>query len=635
MNCPLAYALLITIAALLLSAIPASSLSTGVSTQGTSSSSSSSRQHPQPGQQHVVVVGGGVGGLAIASRIASTDKSCKVTLLEKNSRDMLGGRCGSFDVSTKYGTFRHERGPSLLLLKDVYEELFTDCSGSIGRGTDKEASDYGLDIVQCIPAYQVVFDDGDRIELGFPQYQKHHDASALPSAAISEQESASIDKMNSYEANGYDKWEEYMAACSAFLDCGLPNFIEEIFDLPSFPAFIYQALRAKAKAWPLKPHSDVLDAIFDSEKMKALASFQDLYVGLEPYRNDDEIFGGVLRKTAPAVFGLLAALELHPTNEKAGVFAPVGGFRAVSRAFARLSEACGVQICCNTTVTQIENDGVHIIANGKSDFIQADRIVVNADLPFATESLLVSDTRTIANDNPQDNFDWDDSFDFSSGVVAFHWSVNIPCHDLNTHNVFLSASSKKDAVKSWGAVRENVRSDMKDDTPFNFYVHRASKTDPAAAPKGCDSIMVLVPTETLERRKEYAKLARDEAIERYKGQFDDVYVAKIRKAVLNRLSAVESLQGLENNIVNEVIDTPATYGYYYNLAAGTPFALSHGFSQLSLTRPSPRSKRLENTFFVGASTRPGNGVPLVLLGAKAVAQQVVEDMKTEQIEIAS
>lgn len=72
------------------------------------------------------------------------------------------------------------------------------------------------------------------------------------------------------------------------------------------------------KSWPLKSHSDVLDSTFSSNKMKALASFQDLYVGLEPYKNEDQVFGGVLKKTAPAVFGLLAALELHPTNEKAG-----------------------------------------------------------------------------------------------------------------------------------------------------------------------------------------------------------------------------------------------------------------------------------------------------------------------------
>lgn len=62
----------------------------------------------------------------------------------------------------------------------------------------------------------------------------------------------------------------------------------------------------------------MLDKTFTSNKMKALASFQDLYVGLEPYKNNNQIGGGVLKKSAPAVFGLLAALELHPTNDKAG-----------------------------------------------------------------------------------------------------------------------------------------------------------------------------------------------------------------------------------------------------------------------------------------------------------------------------
>ena len=154
--------------------------------------------------------------------------------------------------------------------------------------------------------------------MGFPHGSNSDTGTNADGVIISKEEQLSIDKMNSYEADGYQKWKEYMAACSAFLDCGLPNFIEERLDLPSFPAFLYQALREKGKAWPLKPHSDVLDAIFDSEKMKAMASFQDLYVGLEPYKNEEGLFGGVMKKTAPAVFGLLAALELHPTNSKAG-----------------------------------------------------------------------------------------------------------------------------------------------------------------------------------------------------------------------------------------------------------------------------------------------------------------------------
>lgn len=561
-----------------------------------------------PPPKHVVVVGGGVGGMSIAARIASSstqESPCRVTLLEKNSRDMLGGRCGSFDVTVSGydGPFRHERGPSLLLLKQVYEDLFTDCTDGV-----KTASDYGLDIVQCTPAYQVVFDDGDRIELGYPGNDSEE----------------CIAKMNRLEENGYEKWKEYMAACSAFLDCGLPNFIEERLDLPSFPAFIYEALRGGGKAWPLKPHSDVLDAIFDSEKMKALASFQDLYVGLEPYRNDDQLFGGVLRKTAPAVFGLLAALELHPTNKKAGVFAPVGGFRAVATAFERLCEDCDVDIRCDTTVTKVEEGGVHITSGdaSSSDFIQADVVVINADLPYATESLL---KQRSSKPTLTDIFDWDDRFDFSSGVVAFHWSLAAPCHDLNTHNVFLSAASKREAVQSWTAVRKNKRATMaaEEDAPFNFYVHRASKTDETAAPAGTDSIMVLVPCETLERKEEYANLDREEAIAKYKEQFDGDYVDELRSAVLKRLGAIPSLQGMESNIIDEVVDTPATYSDYYNVGSGTPFALSHGFAQLSLTRPSPKCRKSNNTFFVGASTRPGNGVPLVLLGAKAIAGQVV------------
>jgi len=250
------------------------------------------------GPSRVVVVGGGVGGLAVAARIASSTDS-QVMILEKNG--YLGGRCGSFDVKTKRGVFRHERGPSLLLLKQVYQDLFQDCSG-------KTSEEFGLEMKQCIPAYQVVFDDGDRIELGFPVNVPDCKDAELSSRA----------KMDSYEQNGAKKWDEYMQSTAAFLDCGLPNFIEERLDLPSFPAFLIEALRDGAKSWPLKPHSDVLDATFDSQEMRAMASFQNLYVGLEPFRNDDYFAGGVLRKTAPAVFGLLAAIELHPSNKNAG-----------------------------------------------------------------------------------------------------------------------------------------------------------------------------------------------------------------------------------------------------------------------------------------------------------------------------
>ena len=368
--------------------------------------------------------------------------------------------------------------------------------------------------------------------------------------------------------------------------------------------------------------------------MRALASFQDLYVGLEPYKNTDVFGGGVVKKTAPAVFGLLAALELHPTNKKAGgeyliiiilmldminngvinlagnifhficlfdylifltVFAPMGGFRSVGLSFEKLAEKCGVKIHYNITVTQIYENGIKYVNKTfsmdnddnrfpESNYIDADVIVVNADLPFSKRTLISTtkqDENVVSeNSTPQETFDWDDSFDFSSGVIAYHWSLDISLDDLNTHNVFLMGLNRTQAEESWRIVRNNPSLDITSNTsenillePFNFYVHRPVKTDTSAAPKGHDSIMVLVPCPTLTRNEEYSKLSRKEAIRRYKSQFSDTFIDQVRTAVINRLEVIDGLIDLKNHIIHEVVDTPGTYADFYNVGAGVPFGL--------------------------------------------------------------
>ena len=57
------------------------------------------------------------------------------------------------------------------------------------------------------------------------------------------------------------------------------------------------------------------------------------------------------------------------------------------------------------------------------------------------------------------------------------------------------------------------------------------------------------------------------------------------------------------------------------------FKQSHGFGQLSITRPSSEPPNKEKLLYVGASTRPGNGVPLVLMGAKLVANKAISKLK--------
>ena len=131
----------------------------------------------------------------------------------------------------------------------------------------------------------VVFEDGDTISLGFPwsKYSQGYSLEEIKQIQILEQES--VPKFDTLELNGLQKLQEYLNTCSAYLDCRLPNFIEERLDLPSFLAFLFEALREVGKRWSLQPASNMLSSLFTSPKFAVLALFQDLYVGLEPNEN--------------------------------------------------------------------------------------------------------------------------------------------------------------------------------------------------------------------------------------------------------------------------------------------------------------------------------------------------------------
>jgi phytoene desaturase len=48
--------------------------------------------------------------------------------------------------------------------------------------------------------------------------------------------------------------------------------------------------------------------------------------------------------------------------------------------------------------------------------------------------------------------------------------------------------------------------------------------------------------------------------------------------------------------------------------------------QLGYFRPGNRHARYHNLYFVGASTRPGTGMPTSLISARLAAQRMVEDL---------
>jgi phytoene dehydrogenase-like protein len=152
-------------------------------------------------------------------------------------------------------------------------------------------------------------------------------------------------------------------------------------------------------------------------------------------------YGLEIASCAPAyqvVFeNLLAAIELHP--EKGGVDAPIGGLEAVTNTLEWLVKELGVEIRRDTTVTQVDNHGVFTRQGESSTFIPADLVVVNANLPFATETLLT--------DTDLERYDWNDKFKYSSYSSAIIGAVL----DLPIVLVEMTTSTFEGASRTWVA----------------------------------------------------------------------------------------------------------------------------------------------------------------------------------------
>ncbi|KXZ53382.1 hypothetical protein GPECTOR_7g1278 [Gonium pectorale] len=190
----------------------------------------------------------------------------------------------------------------------------------------------------------------------------------------------------------------------------------------------------------------------------------------------------------------------------------------------------------------------------------------------------------------------------------------------------------------------------------NFYVHCPARTDPTAAPPGSDSLMVLLPVANIQQilRSQEAERRRGSPLAGLAGSLSAAadaavsgggsspsassssggsggevdyrsLVAAGREAVL-RSFAEAGMPDLKRHIVDELVIDPVEWRERYGLAHGAAFGLSHGLNQLSVFRPGISDKQVRGLYHVGASTRPGNGVPLAMISADLAVARVMQDV---------
>jgi phytoene desaturase len=167
---------------------------------------------------------------------------------------------------------------------------------------------------------------------------------------------------------------------------------------------------------------------------------------------------------------------------------------------------------------------------------------------------------------------------------------------LAHHNIFFSADYREEFRQLF-----DLGLPATDPT---VYVAASCKSDPRHAPPGHSNLFVLVNAPPLndrvdweERRESYADL------------------------VLRRLEDA-GLAGLRQAVRVRSIVTPRDFAERYNAYRGSIYGTSSNGMAAAFLRPSNRLKEFDNVYFVGGSSHPGGGIPLVLLSGATVAGMV-------------
>ena len=271
-----------------------------------------------------LVIGAGIGGLAIACRLAHA--GIKVTVLEKNAT--VGGKCNQYEDNG----FRFDTGPSLLTMPFLLDELFESC----GQNTSDFLSYTPLEIL-CKYFYS--------------------NGRELTCFADQEKTIAQISEFSAKDAHAYSTFLKYAETLyNRTKDAFLFNPLADFSDAASLPWLDLARINAFSSV------STVVDRFFESDEMRMLFKRFATYNGSNPY-------------VAPATLNVISHVELNM-----GAYYPKGGTHAIPRGLSDLATKLGVEIRLNESVIKvIIEQGIAKAVETENGRYNADLIISNAD----------------------------------------------------------------------------------------------------------------------------------------------------------------------------------------------------------------------------------------------------------------
>ncbi|HUR13206.1 MAG TPA: phytoene desaturase family protein [Mycobacteriales bacterium] len=362
------------------------------------------------------------------------------------------------------------------------------------------------------------------------------------------------------EARGYERFVRFAARLYRY---ERQDFIDRNTDSPV--DLLTPNLARLAAVGGFRRLAPAVSSYLKDPRTQRVFSFQSLYAGVSPFE-------------ALALYAVIAYMDAV-----SGVVAPVGGMHAVPRALAAAAEKHGATLRYGETVTRVvvQHGRAVGVETAAGERIAADVVVLNPDLPAALD-LLPPRRRRRLRSSPS-------CFLLLAGSRQDYTRT---AH----HNLHFG--------REWrGVFRDLTRRGRLMADP-SLLVTSATKTDPTLAPAGRHSWSVLAPTPNQTSGIDW-----------------EVVGPRYREELLHRLDGL-GYRGFGHAMEVEHVTTPLDWERQ-GLVDGTPFSFAHTLRQTGPFRPGNLVPGVEGVVLTGTGTRPGVGVPMVLLSGRLAAERVV------------
>jgi phytoene desaturase len=380
-----------------------------------------------------------------------------------------------------------------------------------------------------------------------------------------------LEKEFEFEPDFRVKFKKYLEKASEFFHDTEGPIIRQNFDslIDYFSHFFQVPL--KHTPYLFKTMWDHLDDIFDNERTKVIFSLVAFFLGSTPFKT-------------PSIYSLLTYTEIQHD----GYWSVKGGMYNIVKEILTLLEEREVEIIYNTEIVGVKHQGETVTAltdvTGKE--WKSDIFVINSDAAAFRGKVFGRQKFT---EKKLDKMEW------TLAPFTIYLGLKHKVPNLLHHNYFLGDNFKGYADKIF-------TSTVAPEKPY-YYVNIPSKSDPDCAPENMENMFILCPVPDL----------------RYKNDWSDKN--QFAKDIIKDL---EDRIGFEilGNIKTKIIMSPQDWADKFNLYKGSGLGLSHGMTQVGGFRPKNFDEQFKNVFYVGASTTPGTGLPMVVISSKLVSQRI-------------